>query len=151
MKKYGEIKYSLRRYDYLEGNFTQISNDVFKLTTTSEFKVYCYLCCNYNRELGYSFSSLNTIAKNTNISVKTVQRCIKQLEKLGLIKIGKFENKISKYVNNIYKVFVPIIVKNEIEEKEEEELRAMLEQINKDTEGKIYTFVFECKDEEIEE
>ena len=48
MKKYGEIKYSLRRYDNLEGNFTQISNDVFKLTTGNEFKVYSYLCCNYN-------------------------------------------------------------------------------------------------------
>ena len=55
MRRCGEIKYSLRRYDYLEGNFTQISNDVFKLTNGNEFKIYCYLCSNYNRELGYSF------------------------------------------------------------------------------------------------
>ena len=147
MKKYGEIKYSLRRYDNLEGNFTQISNDVFKLTTGNEFKVYSYLCCNYNRVLGYLFPSLNLIAKNTNMSRATVQKCIKQLEELGLIKIGKFENKISKYSNNIYKVFVPIIVKNEIEEKEDEEIKQMLDQIVKDTEGKIYTFTFEWEDD----
>ena len=39
MKKSGDILYSLRRYDYLEGNFTQISNDVFKLTNGNEFKM----------------------------------------------------------------------------------------------------------------
>ena len=81
------------------------------------------------------------------MSRATVQKCIKQLEELGLIKIGKFENKISKYSNNIYKVFVPIIVKNEIEEKEDEEIKQMLDQIVKDTEGKIYTFTFECEDD----
>ena len=133
MKKYGEIKYSLRRYDYLEGNFTQIINDVFKLTTGNEFKVYSYLCCNYNKALGCSFPSLNLIAKNTNMSKATVQKCINKLEKLGLIKIGKFENKIDKYINNIYIIFIPIIIKNEIE---------------KDTESKIYTFTFEHEDDE---
>ena len=87
MKKSGDILYSLRRYENMDGNFTQISNDVFKLTNGYEFKVYCYLCFNYNRELGYSFPSLTTIAKDTNMSVKTVTRCIKKLEELGLIKV----------------------------------------------------------------
>ena len=148
MKKSGDILYSLRRYDYLEGNFTQISNDVFKLTNGNEFKIYCYLCSNYNKELGYSFPSLNTISKNTNMSVPTVTKCIKSLEKLGLIKMCQFENKTSKYVNNIYKIFIPIIVKNEIEDQEMEEMRNILETIVKDTEGKIYTLRIEDKEKE---
>ena len=148
MKRCGEIKYSLRRYDYLEGNFTQISNDVFKLTNGNEFKIYCYLCSNYNRELGYSFPSLNTISKNTNMSVPTVTKCIKSLEKLGLIKICKFENKMSKYINNIYKIFIPIIVKNDIEDQEQDEIRKLLETVVNDVEGKIYTLKIEYKEDE---
>ena len=148
MKRCGEIKYSLRRYDYLEGNFTQISNDVFKLTNGNEFKIYCYLCSNYNRELGYSFPSLNTISKNTNMSVPTVTKCIKSLEKLGLIKICKFENKMSKYINNIYKIFIPIIVKNDMEDQEQDEIRKLLETVVNDVEGKIYTLKIEYKEGE---
>ena len=148
MRRCGEIKYSLRRYEYLEGNFTQISNDVFKLTNGNEFKIYCYLCSNYNRELGYSFPSLNTISKNTNMSVPTVTKCIKSLEKLGLIKICKFENKMSKYINNIYKIFIPIIVKNDIEDQEQDEIRKLLETVVNDVEGKIYTLKIEYKEGE---
>ena len=148
MKKSGDILYSLRRYDYLEGNFTQISNDVFKLTNGNEFKIYCYLCSNYNKELGYSFPSLNTISKNTNMSVPTVTKCIKSLEKLGLIKICKFENKMSKYINNIYKIFIPIIVKNDIEDQEQDEIRKLLETVVNDVEGKIYTLKIEYKEGE---
>ena len=140
MKKSGDILYSLRRYENMDGNFTQISNDVFKLTNAYEFKVYCYLCFNYNRELGYSFPSLGTIAKNTNMSVKTVTRCTKNLEELGLIKVCKFESQNTKYVNNIYKIFIPIIVKNEIEDQEINEIKKVLENIARDTEGKIYRF-----------
>ncbi len=140
MKRVGCIKYSLRRYDRLDGNFTQISNDIFKLTNGNEFKVYCYLCSNYNRELGYAFPSLNTISKNINMSVPTVTKCIKNLEELGLIKISKFECKLSKYTNNIYKIFIPIIVQDEMEDQEEKEIREVLDSIVKETEGKIYTF-----------
>ena len=147
MKKSGDILYSLRRYENMDGNFTQISNDVFKLTNGYEFKVYCYLCLNYNRELGYSFPSLSTIAKNTNMSVKTVTRCIKKLEELGLIKVCKFESQNTKYVNNIYKIFIPIIVKNEIEDQEINEIKEVLENIARDTEGKIYRFTTSDKDD----
>ena len=30
MKKYGEIKYSLRRYDNLEGNFLQTGGNIYE-------------------------------------------------------------------------------------------------------------------------
>lgn len=93
----------------LDESFTKIPNDVFKLTNGNEFKVYSYLYYSYNKALGCSSPSMRTIAKNTNMSKNTVQRCIKGLEESGLIKIGKFENKTNKYTSNVYKVFIPII------------------------------------------
>ena len=74
------------------------------------------------------------------MSVKTVTRCTKNLEELGLIKVCKFESQNTKYVNNIYKIFIPIIVKNEIEDQEINEIKEVLENIARDTEGKIYRF-----------
>ena len=107
MKKYKNIPYLLRRYDCLEDNFTQISNDAFKLTTGNEFKVYCFLCKHYNKKEGYSYPSLSTIAFDTNMSVPTVQKCIKKLEELGLIEVFKLEDES----RNFYVVYCPIIAK----------------------------------------
>ena len=80
---------------------------MFKLTNGNEFKIYCYLCSNYNKELGYSFPSLNTISKNTNMSVPTVTKCIKSLEKLGLIKVYRFEIEMLKSIHNGYELYFP--------------------------------------------
>lgn len=152
MKKHKDIFYSLRKYDNLESNFTQFSNDIFKLTTGNEFKVYCYLCSIYNRNKGYSYPSLSTIANNTNMSIKTVQRCINSLEELGLIKVSKFENKTSQYANNIYRVYIPIIIKDELEEerrrKEREGIEKALEELDNNTEGKIHVYQVEIEDED---
>ena len=150
MKKYKNILYSLKRYDYLEDNFTQISNDVFKLTTGNEFKIYCYLCKNYNKNYGYSYPSLSTIAFDTNMSVPTVQKCIKKLEKL--IQVFKFEDKNSKYVNNIYKVYYPIIVKNEIEDerkkKQQEEIEKAFKAMDENVEGKVHVYQAELEEDD---
>ena len=146
MKKSGDILYSLRRYDYLEGNFTQISNDVFKLTNGNEFKIYCYLCSNYNKELGYSFPSLNTISKNTNMSVPTVTKCIKSLEKLGLIKMCKFESGTLKSIHNGYELYFPEIEKTQTLNNVDEEFLDELKRHTwdfEDIENKIYTYKFE--------
>lgn len=152
MKKYKNILYSLKRYDYLEDNFTQISNDVFKLTTGNEFKVYCYLCKNYNKNYGYSYPSLSTIAFDTNMSVPTVQKCIKKLEELKLIQVFKFEDKNSKYVNNIYKVYYPIIVKNEIEDerkkKQQEEIEKVFKTMDENVEGKVHVYQAELEEDD---
>lgn len=152
MKKYKNILYSLKRYDYLEDNFTQISNDVFKLTTGNEFKVYCYLCKNYNKNYGYSYPSLSTIAFDTNMSVPTVQKCIKKLEELKLIQVFKFEDKNSKYVNNIYKVYYPIIVKNEIEDerkkKQQEEIEKAFKTMDENVEGKVHVYQAELEEDD---
>lgn len=152
MKKYKNILYSLKRYDYLEDNFTQISNDVFKLTTGNEFKIYCYLCKNYNKNYGYSYPSLSTIAFDTNMSVPTVQKCIKKLEELKLIQVFKFEDKNSKYVNNIYKVYYPIIVKNEIEDerkkKQQEEIEKVFKTMDENVEGKVHVYQAELEEDD---
>ena len=145
MKKSGDILYSLRRYENMNGNFTQISNDVFKLTNGYEFKVYCYLCLNYDRELGYSFPSLSTIAKNTNMSVKTVTRCIKKLEELGLIKVCKFESQVLKSIHNEYELYFPelesIQTPNNVDEEFLNELKRHTWNFE-DIENKIYTYKF---------
>jgi predicted transcriptional regulator len=152
MKKHKDILYSLRRYDNLDGNFTQFSNDIFKMTTGNEFKVYCYLCSVYNRGMGYSYPSLSTIANHTNMSISTVQRSISSLEKLGLIKVFKFDNQTSQHINNIYRVYYPIIIKDEIEEgrrrKEREEIEKALEELDNNTEGKIHIYQREIEDED---
>lgn len=152
MYKFNNITYSLKRYDNLEGNFTKISNDVYKMTNGNEFKIYSYLCSNYNRELGYAFPSLNVIADNTNMSLKTVQRAIKKLEEIGLIKIHKFEEKNSKYANNIYRVYYPIIIKNALEEekrrKREEELYQAFREMDESVIDKIHTLKIETEIDE---
>lgn len=116
MRKINDIKYSLRRYETLQGNFTQISNSVLKIIDNCyQFTIYFYLCNMFNREYGYAFPSIRTIAAETHISVKKVQSTLKELEELGLISILKFEEKVSNtFPNNIYKVFFPVI----FEEKE---------------------------------
>jgi DNA-binding Lrp family transcriptional regulator len=92
---------------------------------------------------------LKTIAKDCNISLSTVQRSIKELEDLKLIVVLKFENKENKYVNNIYKIFYPIIHEEkeiyEIPQLTQEQLK-QLESIEKE----IYEIVEEEeeKDEE---
>ena len=105
MRKFNDITYSLKRYDNLEGNYTQISNDVYKITDGSEFKIYSYLCSNYNNSSEYISISLRNIAEGTEIGLPTVKRCINKLEEIGLIEISK-SNKNS---NNLYKINIPIV------------------------------------------
>lgn len=89
-----------RRVSYrgLDGNFTQIANTMFKyIPNGNDFKVYCYLCYRFNRDLDYAFPSLRTISKETCLNVKTVQKSIKWLEGQGLIKRYKKEGKNNNY------------------------------------------------------
>ena len=79
------------------------------MTSTYQLTVYTYLCFRYNRDYQYAFPNLKTIANDTNISLTTVKKVIKELEDLRLIKILKFDKNSSKYVNNIYYVYYPII------------------------------------------
>lgn len=121
------IKYNVRKYINMKGNFTQIPNDIFLIIDNlASFKVYCYLCKMYNRECQYAFPTIEQIARDCNIGTSTVKRSIKELRDLKLIEILKFENKTSRYANNSYRIFYPVLdldsVTDEIEEKFNNEL-----------------------------
>lgn len=145
MYKLNDIQYSCRRIEYLKeyGNYTQISNDVLKLTNGNEFKIYFYLRTMYNHTYQYAFPSLRTIAEETDISLPTVKRCIKTLEEKHLIKILKFEAKTSQYANNCYRLYFPIITKNNyldnLIEEDKQNLQQTIKEIDDEVEGKIYS------------
>lgn len=142
------IKYSIKRYENLNGNFTQIPNDAFRIIANGNcFIIYCYLCRNHNIDYGYAFPSLKTIEKNTGISKKTVIKCLNELEEMGLIKKIKFTDKKG-YPNNCYRVYFPTIQ----EEKEIIEVPKLTEEQLKELEefeNKIY-FKEEITDEDEE-
>ena len=132
MYKFNDVIYSCRKYCNLKshGCYTQVSNDVLKLVNGNEFKIYFYLCNRYNEKYQYAFPSLNTIATDTDISLKTVKRCIKSLEEKHLIQIEKFESNSGKFPNNIYVIWFPVIVRDMKEEKAiEEDARLLRENI----------------------
>ena len=118
-KKKTEIKRKIRRVSYrgLNNNFTQVANTmVTYIKDPYDFKVYFYLCYRFNRDLDYSFPSLNTIAKDTGISLSRVKKSIKNLESQRFIKRYKREG--DEWMNNCY--FIKY-VEEEIEEAELDE------------------------------
>ena len=137
MFKINDITYSLRRYDNLEGNYTQISNDIYKLTNGNEFKVYSYLCMRYNKNSQYAFPSIRTIAIDCNMSTKTVQKCITRLEEIKLIKILKFTEKTTARANNMYRIYYPIIIRNSLEEEERRKLQEELDELIREADSEI--------------
>ena len=118
-KKKTEIKRKIRRVSYrvLNNNFTQVANTmVTYIKDPYDFKVYFYLYYRFNRDLDYSFPSLNTIAKDTGISLSRVKKSIKNLESQRFIKRYKREG--DEWMNNCY--FIKY-VEEEIEEVELDE------------------------------
>ena len=151
IRKYG-IRYSVRRYQNLEKNYTRLPNDIFKIVTSSyQLTVYTYLCFRYNRDYQYAFPSLKTIANDTNIGITTVKKVIKELEDLKLIKILKFDKNSSRYVNNIYYIYYPVIDFETAKQAIEEEFNDMLskEQIAelKEIEEGVYEVEITTKEE----
>lgn len=57
--------------------------------TSNEFRIYSYLLSLYNKAKKCSYPSIEVISKKTNISISTVKRSIKNLEKLGYLKVTK--------------------------------------------------------------
>ena len=70
----------------------------------SQFKIYCYLWaeCDENQNISISFKE---IANNCNMASSTVQKAIKGLEDLRLIK----KDYVEKYKKNIYHINYPIL------------------------------------------
>ncbi|WP_312286657.1 helix-turn-helix domain-containing protein [Terrisporobacter sp.] len=116
-------KYKLKPLYVLDGNFTQIANTMFKhIPNGNYFKIYCYLCFRYNRNYQYAFPSLNTISKDTIISVSTVQKAINWLEQKKFI--VRYKRKESEWMNNCY--YVRYVVENN--EDDQKEIIKTLEQ-----------------------
>ena len=138
------IKYNVRKYINMKGNFTQIPNDIFLvIDNSSSFKVYFYLCKMYNRDCQYAFPTIEQIARDCNIGIATAKRSIKELKDLKLIEILRFENKTSKYANNSYRIFYPILDLDSITDEIEERLNSELEQ------SEIEKFTYEITEDGI--
>ena len=130
-----KLKRKIKRLPYrtLNGDFTQIANIMCKyIEDPYAFKIYFYLCWRFNRDMDYAFPSLNTIAKDTSISLGKVKKSIKWLEEQRFIK--KYKKEGSDWMNNCY--FVKYVVE-ELEELEEEDVEVIIEdwdEVNSDDE-----------------
>lgn len=106
-----KVKYDVKPYAKLENNFTQVSNDVIKVTENAyQLAIYVYLCRHYNTTYKYAFPSLSKIATEVGVSISTVQKTLNELEQLKLIKKLKYDNRTSEeFANNCYYIFYPIV------------------------------------------
>ena len=128
-----ELKRKIKRIPYraLDGNFTQIANTMFRyIPNGNDYKVYCYLCYRFNRDMDYAFPSLKTISKDTCLSLRTVQKSIKWLEEQRFIK--KYKKEGCDWLNNCY--FIKYIVEEliEVDSKDEEIIIEEWEEVDVD-------------------
>lgn len=96
IKNYSKI--ILKPYYELDNEYFKISNKTFDfIQNAHDFKVYCYLCYMYNKDLGYVNVSLEKISKDTGMNRKTVQRAIKRLIDNNMVVKFKTNNDCNKY------------------------------------------------------
>lgn len=108
------IKVRFKRYAEIDGNWTKVCNDCFSLIPdTYYFKIYCFLCKNWNKELNYAFPSVSTIARECLISERKVKDGIKWLKENQFIKVEKFSTP-NGYSSNIYRIRYPIIDREQL-------------------------------------
>ena len=90
-----------------EGGWTMILNDMIRIIkNASEFKIYVYLCSLWNKDTKRAFPSIAQICDECSISESTVKRSIKELEKMGAIKVSKNKsNASSQWIHNSYEIF----------------------------------------------
>ena len=124
----------------LDKNFTKVCNTMIKyIPNAHAFKVYCYLCYRYNRQYQYAFPSLTTIANETCMNRKTVQRAIKWLEDQKYV--VKYKRKDSEWMNNCY--YVRYVVEERIEETQHEIVESLEEIMGDELEKEIEIYVDE--------
>lgn len=78
-----------------------------KKINSNELRVYAYLINLFNKEKGCSYPSIETIAKDINLSDRTVKNCIAKLVKLKYMSIEKKKSVKGNY--NTYKDFKFIV------------------------------------------
>lgn len=114
MAKEIKVKVKFRRYAEIDGNWTKVCNDCFSLIPDAYyFKIYCFLCKNWNKELNYAFPSISTIAKECIISERKVKDGIKWLKENKFVHVEKFTT-TNGYSSNIYRIRYPIIDREQI-------------------------------------
>ena len=74
--------------------FTMVYNDFLKskLLTPDARMVFIYLRMHSDNSTGRSFPSLNTLAKETGLSKRTVQRCLSELQEKGAVSVEHRSN-----------------------------------------------------------
>lgn len=86
-----KLRAKLKPYNGLNENFTQVANSMLTyIKDPYAFKIYFYLCMRYNNEYDYAFPSLTTIAKDCQMSLDKVKKCIKWLEENECIEKHKY-------------------------------------------------------------
>lgn len=76
----------------------------------NEYRVHTYLLLMYNKDKACAFPSMEIMAKELNMSVSTVKRCIKKLQGLGYVEVSKRKGLAGNF--NIYKKLKHLIVRN---------------------------------------
>ena len=113
-KKEVKVKVRFKRYADIDGNWTKVCNDCFSLIPdTYYFKIYCFLCKNWNKELNYAFPSIATISNECLISERKVKDGIKWLKENKFIQVEKFSTS-NGYCSNIYRIRYPIIDREQL-------------------------------------
>jgi hypothetical protein len=116
-----KVKVRFKRYADIDGNWTKVCNDCFSLIPdTYFFKIYCFLCKNWNKDLNYAFPSIATISKECLISERKVKDGIKWLKENKFIQVEKFSTS-NGYCSNIYRIRYPVIDREQLLESIQDE------------------------------
>lgn len=83
--------------------FTIISEEVIFNTdlTGNDFKIFAYLNF-YGGQNGYAFTGLERMSNELNVSINTIRKSIKNLEKVGYLKVTKQRQKNGHELNHYY-------------------------------------------------
>lgn len=100
MKDKFELKTDQRKFTIVYNDFLESG-----VLNAHEKMIFITLKKFANQETMQSFPSLNTIHKITRISVSTIQRSLKHMEELGIIKIEHKIGEDKSKQNNIYTLY----------------------------------------------
>jgi hypothetical protein len=93
---------------YKKGTFVTVPNrDILKGEKSSTQNVFFWIC-DYANEKGECFPSRETLARNAGLkSLRSVDKCLKRLEKIGLItKTIRFKKNSKEKRTNLYQVMI---------------------------------------------
>ncbi len=80
-----------------------------KNINANEYRVHTYLLLMYNKDKACAFPSIEVMAKELNMSMSTVKRCIKKLQELGYVEVSKKKGLAGNF--NVYSKLKHLIVR----------------------------------------